>query len=555
MKKWIAAGSLIALLIFMAFGIFEKSQPAMEIQVLTEEQLNKLLGHLTEKEGEARLTFSGQVLPYDEESRTFFLPLSMENARFEQGTLGTDIEGSQVVFLEDFTKQDKLALMEANQSIPFCIVEKDGYSYYYLKITGVSIMDFTSSEYVSSDGQLLFLLKVFDNEAAGEQKTSGNSVRAAGDYVTTCYTASRLRGNTSMNYEKKSLRLNLYDVTEKDGSIKKTDKSFLGMRKDNDWILNSLYADGSKIKDKLACDLWEQVGAGENPYKQTFGTHVEYVEVFINGAYQGLYGLMYPIDRKQLGMDAVSAQIESGAEVIERIYKKKYTADWNSQDFTGELFDENMPDYRGGFYLKGDTILQNEEEWESLYNLAACIEGSDEEFKQNITSYVNQENVLQNWLFYQAIGGFDNYAKNYYYIVKNRNGQPQGYFIPWDLNISFGDVYTDNEYYCKADYSVVKELIRWQPGQRMLELDVDNSVSLLKEMWNKWRKDAFSDEKIIEQIEALEQTVKGSGAYEREKKRWPSGRYEEDFSGMKDFTLKRLAYVDEYVEGLLPFAQ
>lgn len=551
MKKWIVAGSLAALLFFVAWGVFEKTRPAMEVQVFHQEKLNKLLERSKEKEkAQARLTFRERVLPYDQESRTFFLPLNMEETEFETGSFGTDTEGAEAVFLEDFTKKQKLSLMAGNESIPFYLVEKDGYSLCYLKITGVSIMDFASSEYTLEDGQLLFFLQVYDNLAAGEEKSRTESAREAGDFVTSCYTTSRLRGNTSLNYEKKSLRLNLYDQKKKDGSFQKTNESLLGMRKDNDWILNSLYADGSKIKDKLASDLWEQAGAEENPYKKTFGTHMEYVEVFINDSYQGLYGLMFPIDRKQLGMASVSSQVEAGEEVVERIYKKKYTAEWKSEDFTGPLFDENMPDYRGGFFLKGDLVLQNEEEWEPLYELASCIESTDEEFARNITSIVNQENVLQNWLFYQAIGGFDNYAKNYYYAVRNRDGRPQGYFIPWDLNISFGDVYTDNKYYCKADFSVVKELIRWQPGQRMIDLNVEESVPLLKQTWKNWRSTMFSDNAVIGEIERLEAVVKDSGAYEREKERWPGGRYEEDFSGMKEFAVERLAYVDEYVEGL-----
>lgn len=479
MKKWIIAGSLAALLFFVSWGIFEKTRPAMEVQVFHQEKLNKLLERSKEKEeAQARLTFQEQALPYDRESRTFFLPLNMEETEFETGSFGTDIEGAEAVFLEDFTKKQKLSLMAGNESIPFYLVEKDGYSLCYLKITGVSIVDFTSSEYALEDGQPLFFLQVYDNLATGEAKSRTESAREAGDFVTSCYTTSRLRGNTSLNYEKKSLRLNLYDQKKQDGSFQKTNESFLGMRKDNDWILNSLYADGSKIKDKLANDLWEQAGAEENPYKKTFGTHMEYVEVFINDSYQGLYGLMFPIDRKQLGILSVSSQVEAGEEVIERIYKKKYTAEWKAEDFIGPLFDENMPDYRGGFFLKGDLILQNEEEWAPLYELASCIESTDEEFTRNITSIINQENVLQNWLFYQAIGGFDNYAKNYYYAVRNRDGRPQGYFIPWDLNISFGDVYTDNKYYCKADFTVVKELIRWQPGQRMIDLNVEDSVPL-----------------------------------------------------------------------------
>lgn len=551
MKKWIMAGSLAALLFFVAWGIFEKTRPAMEVQVFHQEKLNKLLERSKEKEeAQARLTFREQVLPYDRESRTFFLPLNMEETEFEAGSFGTDTEGAEAVFLEEFTKKQKLSLMAGNESIPFYLLEKDGYSLCYLKITGVSIIDFAFSEYALEDGQPLFFLRVYDNLAAGEEKVPTESTREAGDFVTSCYTTSRLRGNTSLNYEKKSLRLNLYDKKKKDGSFQKTNESFLGMRKDNDWILNSLYADGSKIKDKLANDLWEQAGAEENPYKKTFGTHMEYVEVFINDSYQGLYGLMFPIDRKQLGMASVSSQVGAGEEIIERIYKKKYTAEWNAGDFIGPLFDENMPDYRGGFFLKGDLILQNEEEWAPLYELASCIESPDEEFTRNITSIINQENVLQNWLFYQAIGGFDNYAKNYYYAVRNRDGRSQGYFIPWDLNISFGDVYTDNKYYCKADFSVAKELIRWQPGQRMIDLNVEDSVPLLKQTWKNWRSTIFSDRSVISEMERLEAVVKNSGAYEREKKRWPGGRYEDDFSGMKEFTAERLAYVDEYVEGL-----
>lgn len=551
MKKWLVSGSLIVFLLFVAGALFEQSRPAMELQVFQKEKLDKLRERLTEKEEpQAKLTFADEGLPYDSSSHTFFLPLSMEKEEFEKGAFGTDTIGAEAVFFEDFTKKNKLTLMAENESIPFYIVEKDGYSLCYLKITGVSIMDFTSSQYTTEDGQPLFLLKVYDCQAAEQNGSQKKSVREAGSFVTTCYTTSRLRGNTSLNYEKKSLRLNLYDKKDKEESFHKKNESFLGMREDNDWILNSLYGDGSKIKDKLANDLWEQAAAKENSYKKTFGTHMEYVEVFINGGYQGLYGLMFPIDRKQLGMASVSSQVEAGEQVIERIYKKKYTSEWDAADFKGALFDENMPDYRGGFYLKGDLILQNEEEWAPLYELAECIQSSDEEFVKNITSLVNQENVLQNWLFYQAIGGFDNYAKNYYYVVRNKNGNAEGYFIPWDLNISFGDVYTDNQYYCKTDFTVVRELIRWQPGQRMIELNVDNSVSLLQQTWKEWRNTMFSDNSILEKIDSLEKTVKNSGAYEREKERWPDGRYEEDFQGMKEFSVERMKYVDEYVEGL-----
>ena len=270
----------------------------------------------------------------------------------------------------------------------------------------------------------------------------------------------------------------------------------------------------------------------------------------MSDGYMGLYGLMYPIDAKQVGTNKVSEQLAAGESVVERLYKKKYTGQWNKDDFVGVLPDPAMPDYRGGFYVKGDTILQNEEEWQPLYELAACIESEDTIFQEQITEIANQQNILENWLFYQAIGGFDNYAKNYYYLVRNNGGKAYGYFIPWDLNIAFGDVYADNQYYASYDETVVHDVIPWEPANRMLELDVKNSRQMVKDTWKTWRETVFDTENVISRMEELYQELLDSGAYEREKKRWPNGRYTDDLTDMKRFTKERLSYVDEYVDGL-----
>lgn len=547
MKKWVMAASLIVLILFSFFSINNSNKGTMKIYVLTQKRAEKITSNLSSAEESGTLlerqvflTFEGERLAYDEASNTFFLPLSMQTENWEKGSFATTNSEFSPFFLNDFVQEKKLSLMSENTRIPVYLVGESSYFTANLKITGVSIADFMTSEETLEDGTPLFQLRVYDNE--------GN-YQADRDFVKKCYTASKLRGNTSLSYEKKSLRLNLYE--KKESVLKKANRNFLGMRDDNDWILNALYADGSKIKDKLANDLWEQTGASDHPYNKTYGSHLEYVEVFINNAYQGLYGLMYPIDRKQLDMKSVSSQLAKKEEVVERIYKKKYSADWKESDFIGELPDNNMPDYRGGFYLKGDTILSNEEEWEPLRELAACIESEDTVFAEQITKITDQSNVLDNWLFYQAIAGFDNYAKNMYYIARNKGGSYYGYFIPWDLNISFGDVYADNQYFCKADSSVVRELIAWEPAQRMIDLNVNNSRELLSLKWGSWRKDIFSDEAVFASIDALEKTVKVSGAYEREKARWPGGRYEDDFTNMKEFTKERLSYVDEYIEGLM----
>lgn len=502
------------------------------------------------------LCYEGEELPYDAASHTFYLPLDMEESDWEEGKLSGYFVDSNAVsnseknssnnnskknkakllFTQDYTATDKQSAIANGQSFSFLALEKDGYGEYKLVFTGLPMITFHGTEYTADDGSQLFAISVYDTDHKG-------------DWVTTCYTKSRLRGNTSLVYEKKSLRLYLKEIMD-DGTFEKCNKNLLGLRDDDDWILNALYADNTRIRDQLCVDLWNEVGANNQLYGYNYGTASAMVEVFINDGYQGIYDLMIPIDAKQLGLRPVSEQLIQNTDVVERIYKKKYSREWLSSDFVGELPDPNSPDYRGGFYLKGDTILQNEQEWEPLYRIAEALGSDEKTFASEITEYNDQQNLIDNWLFYQAIAGFDNENKNYYYVVRNRDGKEYGYFIPWDMNISFGMVYADNVYFSEELAAIATEPVTWQPAQRMIELDVDNSKELLQRTWNKWRNSTFSDEAITERIQELEHKVKDSGAFKREDARYPNGNQKEDFSYIYDFAVNRLAYVDGYVEEL-----
>lgn len=549
MKKAILWISVILLAVFAGVSLMRDREPSL--LVAGEEKINSIKAKTRASDQEFSLLFDGEELPYDAASRTFYLPVDMETAEWESGSLtgvfyedtggGRTVpedggQAAQLLFAEDYRKADKQAAIAGGRSFSFLAVAKDGYGEYRLVFTGLPMLTFTGTEYTASDGTQMFLLRVYDTDHTG-------------DWVTECYTQSRLRGNTSLTYEKKSLRLYLKEL-KKDGTFEKCNENLLGLRDDDDWILNALYADNTRIRDQLCIDLWNEVGAGSNPYGQNFGAQSSMVEVLIGDGYQGIYDLMVPIDRKQLNMEAVSTQIAAGETVVERIYKKKYTAAWNAGDFTGALLDLNQPDYRGGFYLKGDTVLQNEEEWEPLYRIASLLEAEDEVFAAGITEAADQQNIIDNWLFFQAIAGFDNENKNIYYVARRRGDSYYGYFIPWDMNLSFGAVYAENVYYSEENASAVSEWVGWQPGQRMIELDADGSKELLAATWKSWREDVFSDEGLTERIADLEHRVKDSGAFAREAARWPSGNQNEDFSFLYDFALKRMKALDEYIDRL-----
>lgn len=552
MRKKLLFISVFLLVVTVVVALSKENGPS--VLVAGEEKINSIKAKTKPLEKDFRLSFDGEGLPYDETSRTFYLPVDMEDEEWEIGQFaGTFYEGNadegdsdsrenvkgqqaDLLFAESYKKADKQEAIAEGKGFSFLAVTKEGYGEYQLVFTGLPMITFVDTEYLAEDGTQMFLLKVYDTDHDGS-------------WVTECYTQSRLRGNTSLTYEKKSLRLYLKELN-KDGTFEKCNENLLGLRDDDDWILNALYADNTRIRDQLCIDLWNEVGAGNNPYGQNFGTQSAMVEVIIGNGYQGIYDLMVPIDRKQLGMDAVSDQIAGGETIVERLYKKKYTASWNASDFIGPLPDANQIDYRGGFYLKGDTVLQNEEEWLPLYQVASLLEADDETFAAEITKIADQQNLVDNWLFYQAIAGFDNENKNMYYVARNRGGSYYGYFIPWDMNLSFGAVYAENVYYCEESAAVIAEPVLWQPGQRMIELDADGSRELVCATWQKWRNGAFSDEALLEKISGLEHRIKDSGAFAREDARWENGNQDEDFSFLYDFAITRMKVVDAYISGL-----
>ncbi len=534
MRKWLLALSIAGLMTVSLIGIFLLEERGIGVRVISEKKARKIEEQLNQQSEtmEFDLMFAGEALAYDATGKTFFLPLSLESEQWENGRIEAT-QGIEIWFLSDFTKENKLALISQNSSIPFYAVSKDGYAKYNLKLTGLPVLSFQGTECMTENGEILYELSLYD-------------VNHESDWVTRCLTTSTLRGNTSLTYEKKSLRLKLKEQT-KEGTYKKKNVNFLGIREDDDWILNSLYADNTRIRDKLAMELWQEVGAYQNPYGKNFGVTGEYVEVLINDGYAGLYLLTHPIDRKQLGMDSVSSQIAAGENVVERIYKKKYTAPWDEEAFLGPLPDANQIDYRGGFYLKGDKVLGNEQEWEPLRRLAACIESEDVMFAEQIAEMTDSSNVIDNWLFFQAIAGFDNENKNVYYIARRQGDLTKGYFIPWDLNICFGAVYADNPFYCEETMEEVETVVAFQPGMRMIEQDVEGARAQAFDRWKEWRAGAFSTEQIYERMDTLMNSLVNSGAMQREMDRWQNGNASPDLAFMKEFTAKRMEFLDDYL--------
>lgn len=93
------------------------------------------------------------------------------------------------------------------------------------------------------------------------------------------------RGNSSQFFPKKSFGFETKDATGQED----IDVSIFGMPAEEDWILNAFYADKTFMRDVLAHHIARQMGM--------YSSRTKFVEVILNGEYQGVYVAMEKIKR------------------------------------------------------------------------------------------------------------------------------------------------------------------------------------------------------------------------------------------------------------------
>jgi hypothetical protein len=105
----------------------------------------------------------------------------------------------------------------------------------------------------------------------------------------------KVRGNTTKNQPKDPYRIKFTSKT-----------SLFGSQAFKSWVLLASYFDGSLVRDYAGYTLSEQFES------QSFGRTVYHVEVYINGAYKGVYLLTDQIQEQRLGIEIDDAELLDG---------------------------------------------------------------------------------------------------------------------------------------------------------------------------------------------------------------------------------------------------
>jgi len=277
-----------------------------------------------------------------------------------------------------------------------------------------------------------------------------------------------VRGQTSAHQSKKPWKLSFKD---KNGDKKNISVGEMG--EDDDWILNPMNMEDTKIREKLAMDIWNQdIADSSGGYRMSTA---DYVEVVMNEEYQGLYLMQRRIDEKYLKLNKEDI-----------LLKARTTYTWTLLEEAYEIVYSPF-DSEKTYEILQDVLVKNSFDVDSLMNTSLFLE------------------------FFCMV---DNAAdKNMCYVLKSTSQGYKMYWVPWDTDISLGLWYNDGFVY---DYeTTMHSAVRREEYYSVQEKE-EQIDEWYMGLWNELRDTVYTSEKIIHRIISLQERIENSGAFQRD---------------------------------------
>lgn len=364
------------------------------------------------------------------------------------------------------------------------------------------------------------------------------------------------RGGTTQSYPKKSLRIEFWADSE--GKSTK-DYSLLGMRNDDDWNLQAMYNEPLRIRSKLCFELWQSMSAlyyAQEEPEALNGVRQEYVELFLNNEYRGVYTLSERVDRKQLKLK----KYKNGS-IRGELYKG---VSWGASTFTSLPAYDNKKILWGGLeykypdpdaYFDSDESPESHEnsdsddnsdpekliDWANIYDFVRFVlQEQSAGFYEGIPAVFDQANAVDYFIFLNLIRARDNCGKNIY-IARYDSDEPY-FYLPWDLDGSLGMKWDGTR------RPLTHGLIGNGLFNRLISPHENNNFPLkLQERWAELRSEQLTHERIMQMFREQFDYLDNNGVYQRELKVWNKS-LAVDYDNLHytaDWLEKRLAWLDD----------
>jgi len=334
----------------------------------------------------------------------------------------------------------------------------------------------------------------------------------------------KIRGISARLFDKKSYRINIYNDTYSKEKNIQISNFYYG----DSLILDAIYRDPSKIRNVLSTKLWNDMS---NDFSSV-DIYSEYVELFINNEYKGLYVLTEPVNKTKLGLNKNSIVIKSN----------DWINDLKKDDFS-KIYEDT--------YLSFELKYPNDESkfsdsWKKYFDIifdyySKRKKNTDEVIKNTF----NINNYLDIVIFNAFINNLDScLVKNLYFYLENSNKNVLN-IQPWDMEYSFGLLY-DQNYLTLAtknndSYSTLLCSFNQSYAPEINKLLINRYWELRKNVLTK----EYFDELLDEYKKELTK-----GAASRDSELWYEYDIEKEIEDVRTWIYKRLDFFDEYVSSL-----
>ncbi len=364
------------------------------------------------------------------------------------------------------------------------------------------------------------------------------------------------RGESSQGlFPKKSYRIETQDVLGNNLNV-----SLLGMPEENDWILYAPYTDKTLMRDVLTYKMGNDMGR--------YAPRTRFVELVLNGYYQGIYVLIEKIkvDKNRVAIASLNPVDISGEELTGGYLLRVDKLDAN--DYPGWQAIPN-PQLAGANLItfqyhdpKGEDLMLVQQNYIKKYI-------ADFQSSLTISGFENSETGYRHYLDVPAAIDFmlvneigknvDGYSfSTYLYKEKDKQGQLGKLVMGplWDFNLTFGNVnYSNNAQFAPGWMWSDQHRMFWF---RRLMQDA-YFANAMKCRWQELREGFLSNEYFITAIDSMANVLEE--AQVRNYQRWPilgnyvwpnqfiGMNYQDEIDFLKQWTMDRLEWMDSNMPG------
>jgi hypothetical protein len=372
-----------------------------------------------------------------------------------------------------------------------------------------------------------------------------------------------LRGAMSLSSEKKSYG---FEIREANDSL--SNKSLLGMPKNDDWILHGVASDRSLIRNVLTYTLSSQM--------ERYAARSQFVELEINGKYQGVYILMEKVKqdknrvaiKKMTSKDTLGEAITGGYMLkLDKTAGKGYDwSDYNEQNSFKSTYDiKGKPSNKSKInylyeYPKASKITPAQKAY--IIKYMADFERVMASNKYNdplegYAKYIDIDSFVDYFILTEFVQNHDGYRISTF-LQKDR-GKKLAMGPIWDCDLAYGPDFSFCGYLNKDAWVYVYDQHCGDDGwvipfwwERLLQDPTFKAK--VAQRWKSLRTNVLSDENVVKTIGQLSNYLHQNSLVDRNYERWSERkstsfkeRHLKHTTHIKDWTKRHSQWLDKQI--------